>query len=393
MSIDRLGQGIRLLAGNVAVLIVLLLVLEAGAQAVAFLYPSYEVLFLQPDRVVGWKQVPDLAWTWAGHNWYASDFSVQIHTNALGFRDMPREVAKPAGMRRVAMLGDSFVEAVQVPLERTASQILEQKLNSSGGQASPYQVLNFGISNYGVGQYLLVWREYARRFSPDYVVVFVSGLHMRRTVQKFEYGAFTATQRRQLWIRPTFTMERGSLVFQPAKDFDEFSRTQDALVKKEFNGGRSRRRHTLITLYYARMLLGQVRQRLHNQDLPPAATPGAAGVAPDVLELNLKLLETLKGEVDHAGARLILADPSRYFGDDRSVSLALEKFAFDHDAGYVPVYAQLIAARDNGQKTAWKHDGHFTDAGNVIFANSVYDWIQSQHLVRRQPHQALISLP
>jgi hypothetical protein len=56
---------------NLAILLSLLFLLELSAQVIALLRPSYEVLYLQPDRALGWKQVPNLRWKWTGFHWYA----------------------------------------------------------------------------------------------------------------------------------------------------------------------------------------------------------------------------------------------------------------------------------------------------------------------------------
>src|SRR5262249_31161401 len=161
---------------NFLVFLGLLLLAEAIGQGIALVRPAYDVLFLKPDRALGWRQVPDLHWTWAGWNWYAVDYSVDVKTNSAGFRDAEREYAKPGGVKRVAMLGDSFIEAVQVPFPKTAAQLLERRLNASVGReaasAPKWEVLDFGISSFGIGQYLLTWEHHARRYAPDYVVVF-----------------------------------------------------------------------------------------------------------------------------------------------------------------------------------------------------------------------------
>src|SRR3990167_2272277 len=118
------AEAFKILGVNLLVFLGLLVLLEATGQIIAVIRPSYDVLFLQPDKAVGWKQVPNLRWTWAGYYWYAPNFSVEVETNPLGFRDLAREFPKPQRVSRVAVLGDSFIEAVQVPLEKTATQIL-----------------------------------------------------------------------------------------------------------------------------------------------------------------------------------------------------------------------------------------------------------------------------
>jgi len=108
------AQAFKIVGVNILVFLALLLLFEATGQVIALIRPSYDVLFLQPDKVVGWKQVPNLHWTWAGHDWYARDFTVKGETNSLGFRDIDRDFSKPHGVTRVALLGDSFIEAYEV---------------------------------------------------------------------------------------------------------------------------------------------------------------------------------------------------------------------------------------------------------------------------------------
>ncbi len=259
---------------NILAFLGLLLLIEATGQVIAVIRPSYDVLFSQPDEVVGWKQVPNLRWTWAGHFWYAADFSVEVDTNPLGFRDIARELSKPPGVTRVALLGDSFIEAVQVPFTKTAAQLLERRLNTSLDRGPEHlqrwEVLNFGISSYGVGQYLLTWEQYARRYHPDYVAIFVAKYHMKRTIAKYEYGQFTATAKEKLWIRPIFSIENGSLIREPAKDYNRFVKTQEDLIKVEFAGKRIRRkRMRLLTLYYGEALVGRLVRRFNLKFLRP----------------------------------------------------------------------------------------------------------------------------
>ena len=370
-------HALKIVAVNILVFAFLVVILEATGQAVAVLRPSYDVLFLQPDTLLGWKQVPNLQWTWAGHEWYAADFSVRVRTNALGFRDSAREFAKPAGIQRVALLGDSFIEAVQVPFERTAGQVLQQQLNGTD-EPPRWEVLNFGISNYGVGQYLLAWREYARKFNPDYVGVFVAKLHMRRTLQKYESGAFPGTEQRALWIRPTFRLQHDALVLEPAADIDAFVRMQNGLVSTEFDGLRTRRKKRLITYRYAKLLYDDLRRLVHARPPETPARPFQDD-DPALLAVNLKIIETFGREVAAAGGRLAVVDATRYFSDgDGDVAAALKNLCAANRFGYVPVFEDLLDARKRGVKTDWAHDGHFNEAGNTILANALYRWVAEE---------------
>src|SRR5262249_26307243 len=155
--------------------------------------------------------------------WYAIDFSAPIATNAMGYRDLGAKEAKPPGTVRVALLGDSLVEALQVPYGATAGHLLEERLNaqppdgalaSSSSSASSsavpgrrFEVLNFGVSCFGVGQDLLNWEKSVSRFHPDWVFVYVARLHLDRTIQHDETGYFTSTQGMSLQIRPVYRLE------------------------------------------------------------------------------------------------------------------------------------------------------------------------------------------
>lgn len=367
---------------NLLVFVGLLLVLEAGGQIVALVRPSYDVLFMQPDRAVGWKQVPDLRFTWTGYDWYAAEFSPSQQINPFGFRDRERQYVPSPGTTRVAVLGDSFVEAMQVPLAGTATQLLERRLNETGerggGRSGKWEVLNFGVSNHGVGQYLLMWEEYASKFRPNYVAVFVAKFHMRRTVSKYEYRAFTATREDRLWVRPTFRLENGQLVREPARDYEGFLKAQEELLDSEFAGSRIRKKPPqFLTLHYARILRDEFGKLVNRKRQDPNKTPRVVSDAErEMIALNLRILEELGLSVSAAGARMVIVDASQYFEDDPEVSRQLSALCASGGFGYVPVYEKLMQANANGIATRWKNDTHFNESGNEILASALYDWIE-----------------
>ena len=57
-------------------------------------------------------------------------FSNVIKTNSLGFHSREYSLEKPEGVFRIAVIGDSFIEASQVPIEKTFAYLLEEKLNN-----------------------------------------------------------------------------------------------------------------------------------------------------------------------------------------------------------------------------------------------------------------------
>ena len=138
---------------------------EVAGQIYATFHPSYRVLRYVPEETLGWKLAPNLEFVYTGEHWYAREFSVPIKINSLGFRDLDRKQEKPSGVYRIAIMGDSFVEALQVPFSNTAGQLLEKKLSENfsdqASGASQFEVLNFGVGAHGTDQTLLTYLKYA----------------------------------------------------------------------------------------------------------------------------------------------------------------------------------------------------------------------------------------
>src|SRR5690349_14815076 len=67
--------------------------------------------FWQWDPIVGMKLVPGKH----GRSVKPGLYDVSVNVNSAGFRDREHTIDKPAGVCRIALLGDSFVEALQVP--------------------------------------------------------------------------------------------------------------------------------------------------------------------------------------------------------------------------------------------------------------------------------------
>ncbi len=115
------------------------------------------------DREIGTVHMTNKSITWRKEG-YARSF---IHAD--GLREANVSVAKPAGVYRVILLGDSQVEGIQVPLEDTAGQLLEKKLTAELGR--PVQVINFGVSGYSTVQEYLLMKRKVFQYAPDLVLL------------------------------------------------------------------------------------------------------------------------------------------------------------------------------------------------------------------------------
>ena len=76
------------------------------------------------------------------------------------------------GTFRIALLGDSFIEAFEVPYDKTVGEVIERRLSARRG--TPVEVLNFGVGGYGTTQELLTLQHQVWKYSPDLVLLAVT---------------------------------------------------------------------------------------------------------------------------------------------------------------------------------------------------------------------------
>jgi hypothetical protein len=135
--------------------------LAGGSEAA----PVFQQLFLN-DPEVGYRLRPG-----ARAHYRTADFETDIVINSSGTRD--REIGpKAADEKRIVILGDSLVLAVQVQQEETFSAVLERRLNEhrAPGEAR-YRVINAGVQGYGPVEELAFFEHVASRFQADVVLV------------------------------------------------------------------------------------------------------------------------------------------------------------------------------------------------------------------------------
>jgi hypothetical protein len=103
---------------------------------------------------------------------YQREGGSYVRINSAGLRDREHAKTKPAGTVRIAVLGDSFTEAMHVPMEQTFWFLLEQKLQACNAfPGKKVEVINFGVSGYGTAQELMTLRQKVWDYSPDLVVL------------------------------------------------------------------------------------------------------------------------------------------------------------------------------------------------------------------------------
>ena len=135
--------------------LLVLVILEVGLRMTGVMCSG--CAYLQRDPITGYTHIPEKLVVF-------NEEGYGIHRiNRDGYDDSYYSLDKSPGTFRVAVLGDSIVEGLQVMPEMRFTEILEKDL--------AVEVLNFGLGSSGTDIQLLRWRHKVRQYQPDAVIL------------------------------------------------------------------------------------------------------------------------------------------------------------------------------------------------------------------------------
>lgn len=132
---------------------------------------------LKSSSVFLHENKPDVSFVYVNTS---DGFRNEIILNHWGFRDDEFKKEKERGVFKIAVLGDSQEEALQVELSDTWQKVMARKLSEelskkvSGPEGPParwVESYSFGVSGYGTDQQWLTLREKVWQFAPDMIVL------------------------------------------------------------------------------------------------------------------------------------------------------------------------------------------------------------------------------
>jgi lysophospholipase L1-like esterase len=96
-----------------------------------------------------------------------NDYATAYNINADGWNSRhARYIQTKSNKYRIAIIGDSYVEALMVDYHKSLAEQLEDKLGRD-----KFEVYRFGISGAPLSQYLQTLRKEVVKYSPDFVVI------------------------------------------------------------------------------------------------------------------------------------------------------------------------------------------------------------------------------
>lgn len=198
-----------LAAGSIFFLVIML---EIALRVVGISYPYFRMI----DASTGFAPRPN------ARGWNRNEGEAYIEINADGFRDEVHTIEKPENTIRIAVLGDSFTEALQVDIDETFWKIAEKNMQTCVG-TDVVEFLNFGVSGFGTAQELQMLRSRVWQYDPDIVVLnFHSGNDIRDNSKALSKSDDI----------PYFSLMSGSLVLDDSFRHTDFFTAQQSRMRK-----------------------------------------------------------------------------------------------------------------------------------------------------------------
>jgi hypothetical protein len=291
------------------------------------------------------------------------EFDNRVQINSLGLRDREISVAKPPGVFRILVLGDSFAEGKQVAFDEVFPQRLERSLRERFPHRR-WEVVNGGISGYGTAEEIKFFGVLGRALEPDLVILaFCVGNDVQNNVAS-GYFRLHDSRLEELPLQPLTARERW----------------------------RARLREFGAAHFHVYQFL---RDRYHRtaSSTPEALEESPVQVIAPADEAGWRLTEALLDRllelVNAADARFFfVAIPQRVqvFDDEWSASTGLETgdnsriepqrrlgvYARQHLLPFLDLLPDLHAA-SVGERAYFRIDGHWNAHGHRVAADAILE--------------------
>lgn len=397
----------------VTILTLIALAGEASRRAtVPFAFKSAPRIFV-PD--VGWLRRPhsEIYWTNQVDYWNIS------RANSLGFLDREPLPDRAAESCHITMIGDSFVEAREVPI----ADKFHVRLEDIAARELPYlDVTTSAFSQGGVGQMeqLAYYDKYSRHLHPKLIVLvavpndFVDNFPLWESIRvgldpdylphvsaaRTEDGGFklrqpdpklrsfrmlqtTEPSEMAQWIEKTFSaswfLEYLTTIFDLRfPQYNENRAHADRLQRIEILSRRSA--YAPLLDGWRPVSFGDVRMRSNDEDTPSYFALFAQNNGPpfyiEALAFTSFALDEFKKRADRDGATLVILATHRmsYFGG--STLSRLIDIAADRD---IPIIDQGGFIRRQGgvlDDAHWPHDAHWNPAGHQWAAEALLEYLK-----------------
>jgi lysophospholipase L1-like esterase len=304
---------------------------------------------------------------WRVRNEIAAPYAINRQGWNSGVGDYA--LARRPGVMRVAVVGDSMVEAMQVPHDRSMSDRLSVDLSRDG---HPVEVYRLGIGGAPMSQYLLMMEREVVRYRPDWIVVLIIHNDFDESFE-FVQGRYTSSFLKLRMVDGKVAEEVAPVAWRPGAA-DWVRRTAIArymYYRWQVHVGALRD----LFLGPARAATGRYEANID--------VDAVLRQMPDVKTATDYLFARMQAVAQSHGARLLLAiDGVRgaLYTNEESQALALNKMCSDlAQRRGIPFLDLHPVFRDewnaSHRRFEFEHDGHWNEYGHAVAARAVARFI------------------
>ena len=267
---------------------------------------------------------------------FAIEYNAEGRVYRGGKEPAPAEGTLPC---RVAMMGDSFTEAGQVPYAASFAGLLEAAARGT------CEVRNYGVRSYSPAIYLVQWTRDVRPWKPTHVFLLLFGNDVREDVSYLESAVVDNAGLPVAIQGPS----DGWLVAQLRRSY---------------------------TARFVRLIFMRVSWMWQFRNQEHTIVSGVVEENPELTDLTTGLLRELNARVRAGGAQLVLmAVPSRYrlMGDgtvkvDEDFHHKIKVWASQNDVQFLDLYDTFARGSRQDTELFFRQDIHFTQEGNALVA-------------------------
>jgi len=332
-----------------------------------------EFAFFEFDRFLGWKNKP-----LAEGYFTTPDSRTYVKINSQGLRDKEYAPAKPEGVKRLLVLGDSFVWGYGVETEEIFTEQLETLW---GGRV---EVLNLGVSGYGTGQELLYLEREGLKHQPDAVLVVLASN---------DYMFDNRTGRHGQYAKPYFVVEDGALQLKnfplPEMDEGEWGRLLEEWKPEE---GKKRKKglkgflkhrtksYPFLSSGFKTLKYNLLRRLRAHPKIKKWLDRSRISFKEETTDLGVtkKIFLRMKAFTEKTDIKLLVMVIPYRSALEKLPNPYISEFMDFFEANNIPAiypYDAFHEAFKQGPKLYFEHDDHWSATGHVLTAQALSDFI------------------
>lgn len=307
----------------------------------------------EKSALLGWEYIP-----LSSALYKSTEFAVNVKINSQGFRGPSVTIPKPQDVKRVAVLGDSFVAGLQVEEDALLTAKLQELLSQNSQR---FEVLNFGVSGYGIDQKYLMLQKRIPKYNPDLVVLFLSTNDIN-------------------------DLRKNAIVSQRDGKVEFKSFPKDTPLRKLAK--RWLRKSYIVNLIYVRLIAPQARTQ--GGAGGPLEVQVARGKESEEINYYLNITEEIIKSANQtalqngtqllvvSGADYVQSNPQKYgeLPDSDKINVKLANFCKSENIPFIDLLSGFRDKTAQGEILFFPQNQHWNEMGHKLVAQTLAQYIK-----------------